>query len=128
MRSAAAVLAGLVVLIFLSFLVERTAGAAFMRALALEKEAVPMRLFVVIQTLVCMVAAGYVCALIAPRARAKHAVVMGLIQLLLTIYVMTALPSYGPLWISMLGTLLLVPAAWLGGWLYESARRKAGQH
>ena len=124
MRSAAAVLAGIIVLVLLSFLIERTVGAALMQALGLEKADVPMRLFVVIQTLGCMVAAGYVCAWIAPRAKTKHAVVMGVIQLLLTIYAMVALPSYGPLWISVVGVILLVPAAWLGGWWCEGGRKK----
>jgi len=119
MRSAAAVLAGIIVLVLLSFLIERTAGAALMQALALEKADVAMRLFVVTQTLGCMVAAGYICAWIAPRAKTKHAVIMGFIQLMLTIYAMVALPSYGPLWISVVGVVLLVPAAWLGGWLRE---------
>jgi hypothetical protein len=124
MRSAAAVLAGIIVLILLSFLIERTVGTALMQALDLEKADVAMRLFVVLQTLGCMVAAGYVCAWIAPRAKAKHAIVMGVIQLLLTVYAMVALPSYGPLWITVVGIVLLVPAAWLGGWLRERRRSK----
>jgi hypothetical protein len=118
-RSAAAVIGGLIVLILLSFLIERTVGTALMQALGLGKEAVAVRLFVVSQTLLCMVAAGYVCARVSRRAGTKHAVVMGCIQLALTLYVMVALPGYGPIWISLVGVVLLVPAAWLGGWLGE---------
>lgn len=124
MRSVAAAIAGIIVLVLLSFLIERAVGAALMQGFALDKADVPMRLFVVTQTLGCMVAAGYVSAWIAPRAKVKHAVVMGVIQLLLTLYAMAALPSYGPIWISMVGVVLLVPAAWLGGWLRERQRKK----
>jgi MFS family permease len=122
MRGAAAVIAGLIVLTLLSFLIERTVGTALMQALGLTKEAVPVRLFVVAQTLLCMVAAGYVCARLARRAGTKHAVVMGCIQFALTLYVMVALPGYGSIWISLIGVLLLVPAAWLGAWLRERKR------
>jgi hypothetical protein len=64
---------------------------------------------------VSMVGGGYVTALIAPRAKVAHALVMGAIQALFTLVAMfTAGDTVTPVWLWVGGIVATVPAAWVG--------------
>lgn len=66
--------------------------------------------------IVSMVAAGYVAAVIARRSPAVHAVVMGAIQSVFTLVAMlTVTDNVTPQWLWIVGIVVTVPAAWLGG-------------
>ncbi len=67
---------------------------------------------------------GYVAARLAPDDPMRHALIVGVLSLLLAILLTTA-PGEGPetaWWVDALGYLLAVPAAVAGGWL--GARRR----
>ncbi len=121
-RSALAVLAGIVVLTLTSFAIESAADPALMRmfphalpnASALSHN-VPARLFMFAYTMLCVAIGGYVTAWLARRAAIQHAVVMGAIEVALTILAMFKLSHMAPLWSWIVGMVLIVPAAWVGG-------------
>jgi hypothetical protein len=63
-----------------------------------------------------MIAGGYVAAWIAPGARVAHAVIVGTIQTGLTLAAFFTLRNDAiPTWLWVVGMVLTVPAAWLGG-------------
>jgi hypothetical protein len=65
---------------------------------------------------VCMMAAGYVAAWLAPRARVAHAVIVATIQAGLTLAAFLTLNDQTtPTWLWLAGIVVTVPAAWLGG-------------
>ena len=121
-RSVLAVLAGIVVLTVTSFAVEAVANPLMMRLFpnALPNEAamqynVPVKLIMFVYTALCVAAGGYVTAWVAHRSEVRHAVIMGAIQVALTVWAMIALPNLAPLWSWIAGMVLIVPAAWCGG-------------
>jgi fatty acid desaturase len=65
--------------------------------------------------MMCVAAGGYVTAWLARRAEIRHAVIMGAIEVALTIWAMIELPDQAPMWAWILGMVLIVPAAWVGG-------------
>ena len=69
---------------------------------------------------------GYVAARLAPDDPLRHAVIVGLLSLILAALLATT-PSDGPeaaWWVGALGYVLAVPAAAVGGWL--GARHQVG--
>jgi hypothetical protein len=67
-----------------------------------------------------MVMGGYVAACIAPRARAAHALVVGIIQTGFTLAAfLTLRDATTPTWLWISGMVTTVPAAWFGGRLGE---------
>jgi len=66
---------------------------------------------------VSLIGAGYVAARIAASSPIAHATAMGLIQAVVTSSAMMSLQSDEPEWFWMTGIALMIPAAWLGGWL-----------
>lgn len=69
---------------------------------------------------VSMIAGGYVAAWIAPGARVAHAVIVGTIQSGLTLAAfLTLRDTATPTWLWIVGMVLTVPAAWVGGRLRE---------
>ena len=65
---------------------------------------------------VSMIAGGYVAAWLAPGARVAHAVIVGTIQTGLTLAAfLTLRNTTTPTWLWVMGMVLTVPSAWLGG-------------
>jgi len=72
---------------------------------------------------VSMIAGGYVAAWLAPGARVAHAVIVGTIQTGLTLAAFLTLRNTAtPTWLWVVGMVLTVPAAWLGGRLRAAGR------
>jgi hypothetical protein len=68
-----------------------------------------------IWNIVSMVSAGYVAAVVAPRAQATHAIVMGSIQSVFTLVAMlTVSDNVTPQWLWIAGIIATIPAAWAG--------------
>jgi hypothetical protein len=63
-----------------------------------------------------MVAAGYVTARIAGGRPVAHATAMGAIQAVVTLSVMSSIQSQEPTWFWLSGIVMMIPAAWFGGW------------
>jgi hypothetical protein len=140
-RSALAVLAGIVTLTITSFAIEAAADPLMLR---LFPRALPNRaaishsllatLFLFAYTALCIAAGGYVTAWLARRFPVLHAVFMGAVQVALTILAMSSsLRSEAPS-LNWIGALIFtIPAAWCGGLLRakqvakKSAPREAQQ-
>ena len=65
---------------------------------------------------VSVAAGGFVTAWIARRHAARHAVVMGTVQAVMTLAAMFSVRDGGsPLWFWLVGIASMPPAAWVGG-------------
>jgi hypothetical protein len=134
-RSILAVLAGIAVIVVTSFGIEAAVNPLLMRLFpdALPNEAAMSHnaaawLFTFAYTFLCVVAGGYVAARLASRFPMRHAVALGLLQSALTIPAMITFPDKAPLWGWILSIVIVIPAAWLGGFLcarHGQARRIA---
>jgi hypothetical protein len=123
-RSVLSVLAGIVVLTVTSFAIEAVADPLLTRMFpqALPDHAaithnLPASVFMFFYTSLCVVAGGYVAGYLARHHPAMHALVMGAVQMLLTIWAMISLPDVAPLRNWIVAILLAIPTAWLGGFL-----------
>ena len=123
-RSALAVLAGIVTLTITSFAIEAAADPLMMRLFphALPDRAaisysLPATLFLFSYTFLCVAAGGYVTAWLARRSPVLHSLLMGAVQVALTVWAMFALRNEAPLrnWIVTL--IFTIPAAGCGGLL-----------
>lgn len=117
-RSILAILAGLAVIIVTSFGIEAAANLLLMRVFpesfpneAAMSHSVPVWLFTFAYTLLCVVAGGYVTA--------WHALILGVIQSALTIPAMLAFADKAHLWGWILSMIVVIPAAWCGGLIFE---------
>jgi hypothetical protein len=129
-RSALAILAGIVVLTITSFAIEAVADPLLLRMFpnALPNRAaishnLPATLFQLAYTLLSIAAGGYVTAWLARRSEVRHAVIMGAIEVALTVWAMFSFPNEAPLVNWILSMLLIVPAAWCGALLRIRLRR-----
>jgi O-antigen/teichoic acid export membrane protein len=109
-RSALAILAGILVLTVTSFAIEAATNPATIQNVA-------ARIFMLAYTMLCVAAGGYVTAWLARGSEVRHAVIMGVIEAVFTVAAMLALPGHAPLWSWIAGIVLVVPAAWFGGWI-----------
>jgi hypothetical protein len=75
------------------------------------------------------IAGGYITAWLAPDRPAFHALILGLIGLLLSIIGAVATwnagPAFGPKWYPLTLVVIAIPTAWLGGKLYEMQRKES---
>jgi hypothetical protein len=123
-RSVVAVLAGFITLSVALYAMQG-AGTAILRQMnpdlpataSIVNYSIGTRVFWLIWETTSMVAAGYVTARLASVSRVAHATVMGSIQAVVTVWAMLSVPSDEPLWFWLSGIALMIPAAWLGGWL-----------
>jgi hypothetical protein len=129
-RSVLAVLAGIAVLTITSFAIEAVANPLLMRMFpnALPNQSainhnLPATLFLFTYTALCVAAGGYVTAWLARRSERLHAVIMGGVEALLTVWAMLSIPDQAPLPTWITGIALTVPAAWCGGVLRTKVLR-----
>jgi len=121
-RSLLAILAGLVTLTVASFAIEAVADPLLMhlfpRALpdvAALSRSLPANLVMFAYTFGSIVLGGYVSAWIAKRAKVRHAVVMGMIEALFTVWLLSTRFHQAPLLSLIKGVVVSIPSAWLGG-------------
>jgi len=133
-RSALAILAGIVVLTVASFAIEAAVDPLllhmFPRALpdrAAMSHNLPATLLQWAYTALSIAAGGYVTAWLARRREVLHAVIMGAIEVGFTVWAMLALPNEAPLRNWIVGMALIVPAAWCGGVVTRRLARKIKQ-
>ena len=71
-----------------------------------------------------MIAGGYVAAWLAPGARVAHAVIVGAIQTGLTLAAfLTMRNTTTPTWLWVVGMVITVPSAWIGGRLKTAGHK-----
>ncbi len=123
-RSVLAVFAGLVALTIVSLALEAATNPLLLHAFpqALPNQAalshnVPARLVSLVFTMASVAVGGYVTAWIAARAATGHAIVMGVIEVFMTVGAMLILRDAAPVWSWIAAMVLIVPAAWLGSQL-----------
>src|SRR5690348_16254315 len=132
-RSALAILAGIVTLTITSFAIEAAADPLMMRLFphALPNRAaishnLPATIFLFAYTALCVAAGGYVTAWLARRSAVLHSLLMGVVQVALTVLAMmsSSVRDAAPLrnWIATL--LFTIPAAWCGGLLRSKQATK----
>lgn len=123
LRSVAAVLAGALAGIILS-----VATDALLHALGLLPEggkpaSNPVLLAATFYRTVYGVFGAWLTARIAPARPMLHATVLGTLGLAASlfgaIYTWNKGPAFGPHWYPVALTVLALPTAWLGGWLYK---------
>ncbi|HEY6442342.1 MAG TPA: hypothetical protein VIY66_03265 [Candidatus Acidoferrales bacterium] len=133
-RGALAILAGIVTLTITSFAIEAAVDPLMTR---LFPHALPNRaaisynlsatLFLFSYTFLCVAAGGYVTAWLARRRPVLHSLLLGVLQVALTVLAMTSssLRHEAPLrnWIGAL--LFTIPAAWCGGLLRAKQATKS---
>jgi hypothetical protein len=122
-RSILAVLAGIAVLTAASFAIEALADPV-MISLFGDKTRLAPSIFMYFYTAVCIAAGGYVTAWVAGRSPEGHALAMGLLQEALNVWAMVALPHQAPLRNWIVGLVMTIPAAWLGGVLRAKQVRR----
>ncbi len=121
-RSVLAILAGIAALTISSFAIEAVVDAllqhvfprAFPNRAALGQN-MPASLLMFAYTAMCVVFGGYVTAWIAKRRPVAHAVIMGGLQVGLTIWAYFSMPQEAPWRNWIIGMVFTIPAAWLGG-------------
>lgn len=133
LRSIAAIVAGIAVLAALSFAIEAATDALMMRLFprafpntdALNRS-FQAHLVMFAYTFVSIVAGGYVTAWISRHAPVRDAVIMGVIEALMTAWLMTTGFHEAPLYSWITGIVVCIPAAWIGGVLrVRTAKPKA---
>lgn len=120
-RSVAAVIAGIATLTITSFAIEAGVNPLLLRFFphALPNEwalnhNTGVKLIILAYTALCVAAGGFVTAWVARRAKVIHAVVMGVVEVGLTVWVMFEMPQQAPRWAWLLGIAMILPMAWIG--------------
>lgn len=129
-RSLLAILAGIATLTAISFGIEAVADPLLMRLFPAAfptrsalGHSLPVQVFGFAYGLLSIAAGGYVTAWIARRAPALHAVLLGVVQSLLTVWAMAAMWNHAPAMNWIVALAMTLPASLLGGWSF--ARRAA---
>src|SRR5688572_23847829 len=129
-RSALAVLAGLVVFVIALSAMQALVGAVVASSSSETTGSVidsggVVSVFWLVWEALSMVAGGYITARIASRQHVRHAVALGAFQALMTLWAMFAVRNPGsPLWFWLTGILLMMPAAWLGARLRVTSSKE----
>ena len=124
LRSVLAVVAGFFFIGFLAF------GADALMRSALpgvyspsgRVDSVPVLLLVMGYVFVFAVAGCYLTARLAPRRPMLHALTLGALGLAFNVVGTIMMWETAPVWFHAVSLLLVMPAAWLGGWLRETQR------
>jgi len=120
-RSILAVLAGIVALTIASFAIEAVADPVMMHMFpnalpnraALESN-LPASIFLFFYTSLCVVLGAYVAAWIAGRAPVQHAILMGAVEVVLTLIAMVHFANL-PRRNFIVTMIFTIPVAWIGG-------------
>jgi hypothetical protein len=122
MRSVWAVLAGFILIGILNFGTD-----AIMRAMspwAFDEVGAPTSMAILLVSMVYSAVYGvvgcYVTARLAPSSPTKHALILGVIGVLVTGMMNFMLWGHVPGWWSIVNVLVVLPLAWLGGQLREN--------
>jgi hypothetical protein len=120
-RSALAVLAGIAVLTVTSFAIEWVTDPVLTgvfpdaQSEGATSHSDVRKLIMFVYSALLVECGGYVTAWIARGSEARHAVIMGAIQMALTSLAMIEFHDKAPLWFWIAGIVVTVPAAWCGG-------------
>lgn len=125
MRSIGAIVVGFVFIAVLSFGTDALVRAALPDAFDISSgrtDHLSILIFSLVYVGVYAVVGCYLTARLAPSRPMWHALVLGFLGLLFTGAATVKLWSMAPAWYNVLSLVLVMPYAWLGGWLAERSR------
>ena len=127
-RSIAAVVIGFVVIGLLAFGTDAAVRAAMPGAFSPTGAVSDPGLLLAMLAYVTLyaVAGCYLTARLAPRRPMAHALALGVLGLLFNIAGSIAMWDTAPAWYHVVALVLVMPSAWLGGWLRERELRRGG--
>jgi hypothetical protein len=120
-RSVLAVIAGIAVLTVTSFAIEWATDPVLAgvfpdaQSQGTTSHSVVRNLIMFVYSTLCVACGGYVTAWLAPGSEVRHAVIMGALQMALTLMAMMEFRDKAPLWFWIAGIAVTAPAAWCGG-------------
>jgi hypothetical protein len=118
-RTVGAVLAGLLAVIVLSLGTDFLMHATGIFPPWFQPMSTPLWLVATAYRIVYGVVGGYITAWLAPERPVKHALILGVVGLVLSVAgavgTWNAGPEFGPRWYPLVLVLIAVPTAWLGG-------------
>jgi hypothetical protein len=122
LRRIGAVVAGLVVVIVLSIVTDMLLENSLFPGLAKAQATTGVWIFVTAYRAAYSIAGCYLAARLAPDHPMGHALVLGVIGLLLASLGAYAMWSVGTHWYPIALIVSALPCAWIGGWLYTRGR------
>ena len=124
LKSIGAVFAGIVGVVGLSLGTDIVMHATGVFPPWFEPMATPLWMLATAYRIVYGIAGGYISARLAPDRPMRHAVILGVISLVLSIAgaagTLNKGPEFGPKWYPLGLVVTALPCAWLGGKLYVS--------
>jgi peptidoglycan/LPS O-acetylase OafA/YrhL len=127
LKSIGAVFAGIVVVVVLSLGTDIVMHATGVFPPWFEPMATPLWMLATAYRIVYGIGGGYISARLAPDRPMRHAVILGMIGLVLSIAgaagTLNKGPEFGPKWYPLGLVVTALPCAWLGGKLYISNAR-----
>jgi len=118
-RTVGAVLVGLLAVIVLSLGTDILMHATGVFPPWFQPMSTPLWLLATAYRIVYGVVGGYITARLAPERPVKHALILGVVGLVLSVAgavgTWNAGPEFGPRWYPLVLVLIAVPTAWLGG-------------
>ena len=130
LRSILAVLAGLVFIFVVTTLTDVVMHATGIFPPWFEPMDTPLWVLALAYRIIYGVGGGYITARLAPNRPALHAVVLGVIGVVLSTFGAAATwnkgPEFGPQWFPISLILISIPCSWLGGKLSEMQRSAKG--
>jgi surface polysaccharide O-acyltransferase-like enzyme len=122
LRSIGAVLAGFLAIVIVTTITDAVMHGTGIFPPAGEAMSTPLWLLATAYRIVYGVAGGYITARLAPGQSMRHALVLGVIGLILSIVGAVVTwnlgPGFGPHWYPLALVVIAIPSAWLGGKLY----------
>jgi hypothetical protein len=115
-RSILAIVAGIIVLTVASFAIEFAVNAALPGSDS-------AKLWMMAYSFLSVAAGGYTTARLASRSPFKHALIMGAIEMVMTIDAMYTFRGLAPLWTWLVSIALIIPAALLGARFHKPSER-----
>lgn len=127
LRSIAAVVAGFLSIMVLSLGADRVVRAVHPTAFDATggTAAVPLLVLSVVYVGVFAIAGCWLTARLAPHHPMRHALILGALGLAFSLVGTTIAWDRAPVWYHVLQLALVMPYAWLGGWLGERRRTAA---
>ena len=124
LRSVGAVLAGMLFIIIISLVTDAVMHATGIFPPMFQPMSTSLWLFATAYRIVYGIAGGYLTARLAPDRPMRHAIILGVIGLVLSIAGAAATwgrgPEFGPKWYPLGLVVTALPCAWLGGKLFTS--------
>jgi hypothetical protein len=129
-RSILAIVVGFLLIGALAFGADAVVRSAVPGAfdVAGRTDSVPLLLLSLAYVGIFATAGCYLTARLAPNRPMRHALILGLLGLILNVVGSVQMWDSAPAWYHVVAIAMVMPYAWLGGWLRERQLARAGAH